>query len=202
MDTNMEEKIYHQIEKSLSNNFQDNLFSTGQFFDPGIQSGRSSKGIGDTSVSADSNIRENLQAEKDELQEYIKPLPQLSRAEYIRQAREACMRQMNSIQPLSRRAEDFIMNQEAPDIDYEHKQSRRLNLFHSDTQEKDTAEEIASFRSLMIRSICAIIIFISIFVIDKFEIKWGDFTYETIREYVMGNDKMQELETWIVSWLK
>ena len=45
-------------------------------------------------------------------------------------------------------------------------------------------------------------VFASIFLIDKIKVDWGVFSYETIRQYVTGNNQLKVLEEILVSWLK
>lgn len=147
--------------------------------------------------------------------DYINKEPvTMSRAEYIRQARESCLRQLSNTQVYSKPYDVNYMNmenmkQETPLP----KKSKNWNLFHVGSQdnlvkseksaiEENTPQEIASFHSLVIRTVCAIVIFITIFVINKFDINIGAITADSIREYVTGNDKLQELENLVVTWLK
>jgi hypothetical protein len=83
-----------------------------------------------------------------------------------------------------------------------------MRLFHDGFQEsasakeENTPQEIAAFRALIIRTVCAIVLFLFIFVVDKFEISIGKITPGKIQEYVTGNDSLQELEDIIVTWIK
>ena len=90
----------------------------------------------------------------------------------------------------------------------EKKKVNRLRLFGENTyteemiEQGETPQELASFRALIIRTVCAIVIFLAVFIIDKFEIKIGEFTFEKVREYVTGKDTLKALENIIVTWLK
>lgn len=199
MDSNVEDKMYHQIEKSLSNNINESLFVAGRGYED------KKTDVNQTDYDSGAVLERNsksLETEKEDY-EYAAKFPQLSRAEYIRQAREACLRQMTSVQIGSRGVEDYTDNSEAyhsslPTI----KKSKSINLFQNSAEEENSPQEIAAFRSLIIRTVCAIVLFISVFVIDKLEVKWGDFSNKTVQEYVTGIDQLEDLETLIVSWLK
>lgn len=212
MDNKNEDTIVRQIEKSLSNNINENLFLTGRVLETQKE--------GKNSQTAYRNINNNQNGEPKELQsapdyplvsnDYISNSPvSISRAEYIRQAREACLRQMSNSQIYCNPYNSDYVEGEA--IDTEHlkpKKERALRLFHEDTREsaytreENTPQEVAAFRALIIRTVCAIVLFLLIFVVDKFDIVIGNITPEQIREYVTGNDSLQELEDIIVTWLK
>ena len=70
--------MHHQISKNLSNNLNEGLFDTGKIFE---HDGHNSSDV----VSENDFNREDG------------TIPIISRAEYIRQAREACIRQMDSL---------------------------------------------------------------------------------------------------------
>ena len=63
-------------------------------------------------------------------------------------------------------------------------------------------KEQASYNFLIIRMVCAIVLFLAIFLIDKFDLKIGDFNTNMIQEYVTGKDNMKYLEERIVTWIK
>lgn len=205
MDTNVDDKIYHQVQKSLSNNINEDLFSKQPF---------ASSSIFDTPRSLVNTG--NLEREAtNETHEYENQSPTLSRAEYIRQAREACLRQMSASQNYSRTMDAFDFESEPQSVDLLHKKkSKVMNLFHDGNKtsgtiwgdnaanEENSPQEIASFRNLIIRTVCALVIFLTIFAIDKFETKIGGFSYLMVREYITGNDRLQQLENIIVTWLK
>lgn len=211
MDTNIDEKMYHQIEKNLSNNMNENLFTSGRIFD------NDSKLLMGNSVfdnSASANEKEPSKEYDEEWHAQVTMPQTLSRAEYIRQAREACLRQM-SAQSIVRNYDYYDVDTEEQSIDVPvRKKSRSLkSLYDMDTQtvenesakpvmEENTPQEIAAFRSLIIRIICAFVLFLSVFAIDKFDIKAGKINPQIVEEYVTGNDTLQVLENIIVTWLK
>lgn len=189
MDTKNEDTMVRQIEKNLSNNINDNLFITGRIFD-----------------QEPSNQEYPLVS----TEHLDKTVPTISRAEYIRQAREACLRQLSSSQVYSKPYDVNYMLPETIESEPQQnsKKAKVWDIFKEGdrtaeiTGDVDSPQEIASFRSLIIRTICAIVLFISIFIIDKFNLKIGDLTGNTIQEYVTGNDSLQSLEDIVVTWLK
>lgn len=214
MDTNIDDRTYHQIEKNLSDHLEENLFTTGRIFE------QDSKSVMGNSLfqTADYDKEESENSDQNEWNVSINMQSQssLPRAEYIRQAREACLRQM-SAQSTFRNYEPYVMDTE--DTGFEatgekRSKSKPLKLFHDSNQEAElektagkakpvnTQKEIEDFRSLIIRIIFAFVLFLSIFIIDKFNLQIGKVTPKTVEEYVTGNDSLQGIEDVIVSWLK
>ena len=160
-------------------------------------------------------IEENLSNQINEnyplfTNDYINNTPiTLSRAEYIRQAREACLRQLSNAQVYSRPYDVNYMDTETLNPEQNtNKKQKTWKLFQEGTEvahprsDDNSAKEIASFRSLVIRMVFAVVLFVAIFIIDNFELKIGNITNEVIQEYVTGNDQLQELENILVTWLK
>ncbi len=197
MDANVEDRIVHQIEKNLSNQINENLFITGRAIEDKHRAEYNSSAI-EESMGA----REGHNSIREKKEEADGAFPQLSRAEYIRQAREACLRQMNATPSVLRGAGNAIDENEPllPALSMKRKQ-KEDPLFRSE-EEEDTGLEAASYRSLMIRTVCAVMLFLSIFLIDKFKMKFGDFSFKTVEELVRGKDGLAALEDLIVSWLK
>lgn len=197
MDTKSEDKIVRQIEKSLSNNMNENLFLTSEHTNSVVvtkEEGKKELEDPDYPLFSYDKINDSQIT--------------MSRAEYIRQAREACLRQLSNSQVYSRAYDVNYMEAEAviADQPLTNKKEKAWKLFsdepRTDSMEEDTPGEIASFRSLIIRTVCAVVLFISVFVIDKFELSIGKLTHTMIQEYVTGNDSLQVLENFIVTWLK
>ncbi|MDF2541660.1 MAG: putative rane protein [Herbinix sp.] len=187
MDTKMEDKIYRQIETNLSNQIKENLFETGN----------------ELVVSPRSMLAGTSNEVTEKPEAYSNQTPMLSRAEYIRQAREACLRQLNAASmsnyPYSTMRSDAM--EETPESIEEEKKPRALNFLKETASVEDNAKEVASFRSLMIRTICAIVLFLSFFLMDQFDVKLGKFTNDLVQEYVTGNDGLEMLEDMMVSFL-
>lgn len=214
MDTSYEDKMYRQIEKSLSNNINDKLFVPIEMIDRRIYTGKNKKKIVD-SVSYEEDVVEKEPVDLDNnksyddrgeinnaIAQYKDEGPRLSRAEYIIQAREACLRQMNSINSTGRTFDYYGGDEDAIYSSHGRKKREKVDMLFNKGDEEALPEEIASFKSLIIRTVCAIVIFLSIFIIDKVKVDWGVFSYETIRQYVTGNNQLKALEEIIVSWLK
>jgi len=132
----------------------------------------------------------------------------ISRAEYIRQAREACLRQMSDSQVYCRPYDSNYI--EAVDTSLSQpngKKNHPLRLFGEGIEsyarkEEGSAQEIAAFRALIIRTVCAIVLFLLVFLIDKFDLVLGKVTPELIQAYITGNDTLQELENFVVALIK
>lgn len=189
MDTNYEDKMYHQIEKNLSNNMNENLFSSARTFE-NTKAEEQSFTASDASTENGWNLNQDIKS------------PKLTRAEYIRQAREACLKAMSS-QNSSGKALENIAHGDPQEIPGLPKKKRTgMDLLFGAEDEEASLQEVASYRSLIIRTVCAVVLFLTVFLIDKFKVNWGDFSYELVREYVTGKDHLKELESLIVSWLK
>lgn len=211
MDTNLEDKMYHQIEKNLSNSINENLFTSGRLYEkdklPVLQSS-----VLETTVTQVEDKNKTIEY-TGETYDYVGQTPGLSRAEYIRQAREACLRQLNNQSMRDMDTYNYLL--EDPNSDSLNKKRPKSPKMIEDKEkilrlpwngnshvEEETPHEIASFKSLIIRMICAIVILLVIFAIDKFNFKVGAFSKELVREYVTGNDTLQHIEEIVVSWLK
>lgn len=219
MDAGYEEKIYRQIEKNLSDNINDKLYVPIELIDKSAYSSRNNvtKSLSDknNNIYKDFQNRNNQvtdfenrdsnydwpgnQAEYDRLQE---DKPVLSRAEYIRLAREACLRQLYSAESSAGSGDNYAGQDEIYNPFFGKKRKEKVAKLFQDGTEDVLPDEIASYKSLIIRTVCALVIFLSIFIIDKVKLKWGNFSYETIRHYVTGYNQLDEIEEKIVSWLK
>lgn len=208
MDIKNEDTMVRQIEKNLSNNINDNLFLTGRIAENNrlpmkdkydMEAEAKKTGAGDPDYPLVSY-------------DYISTIPTtVSRAEYIRQAREACLRQLSNVQLYSRPYDVNYMDaavEGTQQQQLEHKKAKVWKLFHDSTfpegrpAEENSPQEIAAFRSLIVRMVCAIVLFLAVFLIDKFEFKLGNITHTMIREYVTANDTFQGLEDIFVTWIK
>lgn len=212
MDTKNEDTIVRQIEKNLSNNINENLFLTGRIPElpketekhTHLQRKNSSDPMGEPEDNPSDSAYPLVS------NDYISNSPiSISRAEYIRQAREACLRQMSSAQSYCRPYDSNYIEGEPTVSDTQGvKKDRSRRLFRGDLQEsyyrpeENSPQEIAAFRALIIRTVCAIVIFLFLFVVDKFDITIGKVTPGTIQEYVTGKDTLGNLEDLVVTWLK
>lgn len=212
MDTSYEDKMYRQIEKSLSNNINDKLFVPIEMIDRPTFMGKNKKQIVDSIsyeediVNKEANLLDkpydDLRNVESAMVEYREEGPRLSRAEYIIQAREACLRQMNTMDSPNRTYDNYGGTEETTYSSLGRKKKGKVERLFHEGDEEVLPEEVASFRSLIIRTVCAAVIFFSIFIIDKVKVNWGVFSYESIRQYVTGNNQLKVLEEIIVSWLK
>jgi hypothetical protein len=208
MDSKYEDNMVSQIEKNLSNNINENLFLTGKVFE------NSKSLIKRKYLQEHEQATEELRADSQEYPlvstEHISDAPvSLSRAEYIKQAREACLRQLSNSQVYSKPYEvNYLDTDTGSSEAVINKKPVHWKLFPDGTHpagadvDENSPQEIAAFRSLIIRTVCAIVLFISIFIIDKFELKVGNLTNNMIQEYITGNDSLKALEDVIVTWLK
>lgn len=183
MNKSVEDKMVQQIEKSLSDHINDSF---------------------------------KVHAEEQPIIsfDYSNPIS-ISRAEYIRQAREACLRQLSEVQSTARAYDSYYLeplqkNAVTPEAGVvRHKGLFRDGLGYSgnnaenpEMNEEITWKEQAAFRFLIIRMVCAIVLFLVIFMFDKFDLKIGAFTPDKVQEYVTGKDSLKELEEKLVTWLK
>lgn len=217
MDTKSEDTMIRQIEKNLSNNVNDDLFHTGRIVEsnkPIVKSrnsliklediNRKTEKAEDTEEGAPNKLELPLVSN-----ENLNYAPRISRAEYIRQAREACLRQLSSVQLYSKPYEVNYMDSEPEEPEQtKNKKAKLTKLFGNEAEEENSAteentpQELAAYRSLIIRSVCAIAIFLCVFIIDKFKLSIGNISYSMIEEYVTGKDTLQVLEDILVTWLK
>ncbi len=238
MDNRSEDSIVRQIEKNLSQN-NDNLFLVGkepedrrsQQTNSLVVTNKGSKPgtmnairVEETYFNGNNKVRRDISTHNPEFPlvsyDHIDDSLAISRAEYIRQAREACLRQLSDIQVYSRPYDVNYMNPEtAATPESPPKKSKTWNLFregHEDRGAEDnrfstdsaarsedaTPQELTSFRFLVVRMVCAVVLFLTVFVIDKLELKIGNFTNEKMQEYITQNDVMDDIEDYIVTWLK
>jgi len=207
MDSKSEDKIVQQIERSLSNNIDENIFFSGRIYDDHISQKRSNR-VPALAIEGDddqTDTQEYPLVSNDYISDYQ---PSISRAEYIRLAREACLKQLSNSQVYTKPYDANYMDNETPtDEELTEKKAKAWKLFSEDAAAKeskheDSPQEIASFHALIIRTICAVILFLTIFAIDKFEVNIGGLNHSMIQQYVTGNDSLQEFEDIIVTWLK
>jgi len=205
MDSKYEDNMLSQIEKNLSNNINENLFLTGRVFDNSKT--LSKKKYLQEQEHLTENDNSGIQDYPLVSTDYIsdKPAP-LSRAELIRQAREACLRQLSNSQVYTKPYDLSFMDMDTSSTSLTGKKQEHLKWFFdtnsSTSDDNASPQEVAAFRSLIIRTVCALILFISIFIIDKFELKIGGLSNIMIEEYITGNNALKNLEDLVVTWLK
>lgn len=202
MDTKIDDRIYDQIEKKLSDSISENLFATGNLLE------ESKELIANEVSITEPVIYDEIESVNvDNTYEYSNSSIPLSREEYIRQAREACLRQLNNISNRSKYNTGNYDNPALNDLSYNkkntiNKDSLGNTIIKYNDNPYETEQDIASYRSLVIRILCALVIFLSVFLIDKFNITIGQLNPIVVQEYVTGKDYMETLETFVVSLFK
>ncbi|MGF7144252.1 hypothetical protein HNQ56_002683 [Anaerotaenia torta] len=204
-DKRVEDRMVRQIEKNLHSNMNENLFMTGRG-----DAGRNDR----TKDKRGDGGRENILSASSDAEaesplvslDYYNPAIPVSRAEYIRQARESCLRQLSVMQSTARAYDSYYLDSALENAELEHgRKGKPLRLFHEENytaEEEDSLREAAAFRFLVIRTVCALVLFLSIFLIDKLNINIGSLTPSVIQEYVTGKDTLKELENIVVTLLK
>ncbi|MFU0827618.1 MAG: hypothetical protein ACFWTJ_08790 [Lachnoclostridium sp.] len=116
----------------------------------------------------------------------------ISRDEYIRLARESCVRNLDY--------HGGMKNYGGNKRLFYPKKVRSLNSSGTGDSSLDSgyAMSKAKVKFFLIRLICAFILFLTIFIIDKFEIKISTFTSKNIEEMVATNQGIQDAEAFFV----
>lgn len=214
MEVSYEDKIYRQIEKNLANNINDKLYVPIEMIDMSTYKENKNKHTDPVPYKEDIKgedplVINNSNSSKDMLENqinvdgYSQEGARLSRAEYIRQAREACLRQLSAMDTSARAINYNIGEEELNNpLIGKKKRDKVTKLFQEGSLEEDIPDEVASYRSLILRTVFAAVIFLSIFIIDKVKVNWGGFSHEAIKDYITANNQLKVLEEIIVSWLK
>lgn len=218
MDMQMEDKYVKQIEQNLSKQMEMDLFATGKInrgelrprnLDPVREAEpvrelvpvrKTVELIGTRDLLSSNLEKEPVVETRD-----IALGPMITRAEYIRQAREACMRQMNETQyaPQQNQVDESAnIGLETMYPRHRRREESYWNTPAARSREEDTPQELASFRSLVIRTACAAFICAAVIVIDLLDIKIGGVSTEVVREYVVGKDYLRSLEEAITTFIK
>ncbi|MDF2485532.1 MAG: putative rane protein [Herbinix sp.] len=203
MDKKVEDKMVQQIEKNLQKNNDENLFLTGRINDRDKpQKKTSSLGTQKALPGPKATDQENPLISLD----YYNPAIPVSRSEYIRQARESCLRQLSTMQSTARAYDSYYLDSAIQNAEQEHnRKAKPYGLFREGIQgdkDDETIREIMAFRVLVIRTVCALVLFLSIFLIDKFDFEVGNVASEKVQEYVTGNDNLKQLEDFVITLLK
>ncbi len=202
MDKRVEDRMVQQIEKNLHNNIDENLFLTGRIMDKDKPQKTGQSQATPKALLQGKDTEDNPLVSL----EYYNPAIPVSRAEYIRQARESCLQQLSTMQSTARAYDSYYLDSALQNAEVEQsKKSKTYHLFHEGKQEghdMEAMKEIAAFRFLIIRMVCALVLFLSIFLMDKFDFKVGEFSSEKIQSYVSGNDSMKQLEEFVITLLK
>lgn len=119
-----------------------------------------------------------------------------SRAEYIRLARESCTRNLGSNHSGKNNNQYKEMQKE---------QRRALSTYAKTETYETTLPDVDSilpvfhFKPVLIRVICCALIFLSVFIIDKFDITIKNFNSNTVKEYISSNEGIEEAQNFFVS---
>ncbi len=122
----------------------------------------------------------------------------LSRNEYIRLARESCTRNLsynggNIKNNGMGKSKGYLKTEKLKAWDYADLKNRQ------GMAENRFIMSAASLKSLLIRLICALVLFLVIFLIDAFDIKINSFNSRYIQDLVTSNQSMDKAENFFVS---
>ena len=202
MDKRVEDRMVQQIEKNLHKNIDENLYLTGRIMDKDNPQKTGQSQATPKALPQGKDTEDNPLVSL----EYYNPAIPVSRAEYIRQARESCLQQLSTMQSTARAYDSYYLDSALQNAEVEqNKKPKTYHLLHEGKQEghdMEAMKEIAAFRFLIIRMVCALVLFLSIFLMDKFDFKVGEFSSEKIQSYVSGNDNMKQLEEFVITLLK
>ncbi|MGB8453834.1 MAG: hypothetical protein WCD89_16105 [Anaerocolumna sp.] len=122
-------------------------------------------------------------------------LQALSRDEYIRLARESCTRNLSS----GGGNKNHGVNKN--NMKAEKLRSWDQNDMNNGFSLTNTGLNITSIniKSLLIRLICAFILFLSVFIIDKFNVKVKTFDSKYIQDLVSSDQSIDQAENFFVS---
>ncbi len=125
-------------------------------------------------------------------------LPSLSRDEYIRLARESCTRNLsynngNVKSHATNKNKSFTKSENFRTWD----QGEMQNKFS--LSETGLNMPAVNLKSLLIRTICALILFLGIFIIDKFNFKVNAFDSKYIQDMVTNNQTMEDTQNFFVA---
>ncbi|WMJ88137.1 hypothetical protein [Anaerocolumna sp. MB42-C2] len=122
----------------------------------------------------------------------------LSRDEYIRMARESCNRNAgynssNSKNHGTNKNKGYLNSEKFRTWDQAAPVSRH-NL-----SEDGLNMTAVNIKSLLIRTICALILFLTVFIFDKFDLKVNTFNTKYIQDMVTSNQSINQAEDYFVS---
>lgn len=119
-----------------------------------------------------------------------------SRAEYIRLARESCTKNLglnhagknhNSYKDLQREQKKALSTY------------AKTETFRTSLPGEEIILPVFPMKIILIRLICCALIFLTVFIIDKFDITIKNFSSETIKEYISSNQGVEEAQDFFVS---
>ncbi|WP_313128729.1 hypothetical protein [Anaerocolumna sp.] len=119
-----------------------------------------------------------------------------SRAEYIKLARESCTRNLNA--PSLNSKNNNKMKDENKDLRFNFLKKKDTSDYYDFSQGEFDIPN-STMRIFIIRAICAFMLFLTVFVIDKLKIEFKGISSNTIKESVSSNQGMEDAENFFVS---
>ncbi len=122
-------------------------------------------------------------------------LPVLSRDEYIRLARESCTRNLSYTNGATKNYGTYKnLKSENPKLWNRADVKNRFSMGRTGLN-----IPAINLKSFLIRIICALMLFLTIFIIDKFGVKLKAFNSKYIQEMVSSNKSIEDAENFFVS---
>ncbi len=125
----------------------------------------------------------------------------LSRDEYIRMARESCNRNVgynsSNAKNHGTNKNKGYMNSEKFRTWDQADSMNRYNLSESGFNMTNV-----NLKSLLIRTICALILFLAVFIFDQFDLKVNTFNTKYIKDMVTSSQSIEQAEDYFVSFFK
>jgi hypothetical protein len=119
-----------------------------------------------------------------------------SRAEYIKLARESCTRNLNA--PSWSSKNNGKMKDEDKESRFSLFKKKDIPDYYSFTQGEFDIPN-SSMRLFLIRAVCAFMLFLTIFIIDKLNIEFKGISSKSIKQLVSSNQGIEDAENFFVS---
>ncbi len=119
-----------------------------------------------------------------------------SRAEYIKLARESCTRNlgMNHAGKNSNQYKELQREQKRALAAY-----AKTESYHDALPGENYTLPVIHYKTLLIKVICCALIFLSVFILDKFDITYKNFSSNTVKEYISSTGGIEEAQNFFVS---
>jgi hypothetical protein len=120
-----------------------------------------------------------------------------SRAEYIRLARESCSKNLSSTNGNGKNQGSNKMkgNEKLDKI--------KIKIWNQgyagNITENQTLFTLTPSKLLLIRTVCAFLLFLSVFLIDRFDVKMKIVNSDFIQESILSNQTVEDAENFFVS---
>lgn len=117
-----------------------------------------------------------------------------SRAEYIRLARESCTRNLG--------INNLGKNRNLYKEMYKEQRKALMASYSDANQDKfgdTTILSSVNMKFLLLRIICCCLLFLSVFIFDKFDITIKDFNVDTVKQYITSNEGVKEAQDFFIS---